>query len=98
MQDDSDQVKLKLVQKPEGFELRDKRSDKSGQGADWLPVDALYSVQQRLADKNCSALMVVWREVNPDGTTSTCTRYAGDRTTKLDLLITALGKTMGWAS
>lgn len=97
MQDDHDQVKLKLIPKPEGFDLRDKRSDKSGRGADWTPNDALYSTQQLIKDKEIVGLSVCWFEKKPDGTITPVYRYAGESNLKLRLLVSAMGSEMGWS-
>ena len=31
-----------MIQEPEGFELRDRRSDKSRSAADWTPADGIF--------------------------------------------------------
>jgi hypothetical protein len=48
-----------MIVKPEGYDLRDRRSDKSRSAADWLPVDALYSASTDVGDATC--LFVGWR-------------------------------------
>ena len=87
---------LKLVPKPEGFELRDKRSDKSGRGCDWLPADAVYDASHMMSLGDCTAVVIVWMEKRPDGSQRVYRRYAGPPGDKLLLLIEALGKEMGW--
>lgn len=56
---------LRLVPKPEGYELRDKRSEKRNSAADWTPADALYDASQRIIDKQVSGLVAYWWERDP---------------------------------
>jgi hypothetical protein len=87
---------MKLIPKPEGFELRDKRSDKSCSGADWQVGDALYDAQQEINKADCNAVMVLWTQVEADGSTSTRYRYAGMPGSGERLFLNGLGKFMGW--
>lgn len=87
---------MKLIPKPEGFELRDKRSDKSGSGADWQVGDALYDAQQEISKTECTAVMILWTKLEADGSTSTGYRYAGKPGSGERLLLNGLGKFMGW--
>lgn len=87
---------MKLIPKPEGFELRDKRADKSGDGADWQVGDAVYDAQQEINKVDCNAVLVIWQKVEADGTTSTNYRYAGKPGAGERLFINGLGKFMGW--
>lgn len=89
---------LKLVPKPEGFELRDKRSDKSGMGCDWAPQDALYAVSQEMLkpDVNCDAVLIIYRQKFPNGSKLTCTKFSGESDAAADLLLNGMAKMMGW--
>lgn len=59
---------LKIVPEPEGFKLRDKRSDKSGSAQDWLPEDALHDASLEIAKHGVDgALVVMWYTNNPNG-------------------------------
>lgn len=89
---------LKLVPKPEGFELRDRRSNKTGMGCDWEPQDALYDVSKEIAkpDVDCDAVMVIFRKRLPSGGTLTCVRFSGASCDGPDLLLNGMAKFMGW--
>lgn len=89
---------LKLVPKPEGFELRDRRSDKSGLGRDWEPQDALYDVYMEISkpDVDCDAVLVIYRKRMESGDTLTCTRFSGQRSDVAELLLNGMAKIMGW--
>lgn len=96
MQDNHDKVTLKLIPKPEGFELRDRRSDKTGKGCDWLPADAVYQADHMMKQGNTIAVVVVWMEERPDGSQRVYRRFAGETGNKLRLLMEAIGTEMGW--
>ena len=49
-------------EKPEGFDLRDRRSDKTKLSIDWAPADALYDAAQALKSQSCKELVVIWWE------------------------------------
>jgi hypothetical protein len=52
---------LKAVEKPHGFELREKRADKLNDGSKWLPEDALFDASEQLKSQPPSgALVVAW--------------------------------------
>lgn len=89
---------LKLVPKPEGFELRDKRSDKSGMGCDWEVQDALYATSQEVAkpDSNVDAVLIIYRKRFAHGGTLTCTRFAGPADSCASMLLNGMAKLMGW--
>lgn len=59
---------LKVLPKPEGYDLRAARAEKSGSARDWLPEDALYEAAKRIAEKGAhGAVVVAWYEKNEDG-------------------------------
>lgn len=58
---------LRLVPKPEGFELRDKRSEKDKNPARWTPADAIYDASQRMQLYEATQLVVYWWEKREDG-------------------------------
>lgn len=97
MQDDHDQVKkLRLLPKPEGFDLRDKRSDKSNCAMDWTPADALYDAQKFMDGQKVAAVAVFWFSRSQDNALIPHMRFAGPTDLRLKLLITELGREMGW--
>ena len=53
------------MDKPDGFDFRDRRSDKTGDSHDWTGHDALYSARQGMP-VDAKAAVIVW--MNPDGT------------------------------
>jgi hypothetical protein len=90
---------MKLISKPEGFDLRDKRSDKSNKGADWTVQDALFDASKTIAEAkaHCSGALVLWREVDAQGNGSTHYRYAGDFEMNAPaLIVSGMGSVMGW--
>jgi len=90
---------VKLITKPEGFDLRNKRSDKSNKGADWSVQDALFDASQKIAisSDHCSGVLILWREVDLDGKGSTHYRYSGDSDMNAPaLIISGMGSVMGW--
>lgn len=52
---------LRILPRPEGFELRDKRSSKHCNAADWTPQDALYDASQVMGD-DAQAALILWRD------------------------------------
>lgn len=70
---------MKPVPKPEGFEMRDKRSTKSNKASDWTPSDALYSASTRIAGKRVDDLVVYWWEVD-EGSGDRILRFAQSST------------------
>jgi len=61
---------LRAVPKPEGFDLRDRRSEKTNDATAWLPEDALYDAQQAMRGKMkpTSAMVVAWFYHDEEGT------------------------------
>lgn len=64
---DNERPPLRLVPKPDGYELRDKRSTKEDDPSVWTPADALYDASERIRGKDVSQLVVYWWERKPDG-------------------------------
>lgn len=91
-------VDLKLVSKPEGFEWRDRRSDKTGMGCDWTPQDALFDSSQEIAkpDVDCDAVLIIYRKRLSNGSTLTCTKFSGPTDAVTSLLLNGMAKIMGW--
>lgn len=56
------------IPKPEGYDLRNKRSERSQNAKDWLPEDALYkaSIDMKIAQP-ADAMMIAWFYYNEDG-------------------------------
>ncbi len=54
-------TQLRLIPKPEGFELRDKRSSKHSSAAEWTPQDALYDASQGMNADVTDVVVVLWR-------------------------------------
>ena len=95
-------TELKLVPKPEGFELRDKRSSKSNNVDDWLPTDALYDAQYEMTHiedpkMKVVSTAVIWFVETEEGALILRTRFASNSPhLLLRLVVAALGKIMGW--
>lgn len=54
-------MSLKLVPKPDGYELREKRANKKENCELWLPEDALHSASKRMAaEPPVLAAVVAW--------------------------------------
>lgn len=87
---------MKLVPKPEGFELRDKRSDKSNDGSLWSAQDALHGASQEMAKYEVMDALICWRELHKDSTTTVHYRHAGPTGTAPSLIMQAFGRMMGW--
>lgn len=59
-------MELKVIPKPVGFDVSEKRADKAADASKWLPADALYSAFEELIKaKGVKALIVAWYEVDP---------------------------------
>jgi len=73
------------MDKPEGFDLRDRRSDKTSSAKDWQPRDALYAAARDMpADAECS--FVCWK----DSRGLSCWRASGTIEQLDSLLLRAL--------
>ncbi len=59
---------MKLVSRPEGFDLRERRAKKQGDAKQWTPADALYDASERSAKMDVTQLAVYWWERLGDGT------------------------------
>lgn len=55
------------VEKPEGYDLREKRADKASDAKKWTPPDALYSSAERIKGKEITQLVAYWWERQEDG-------------------------------
>lgn len=51
------------MDKPDGFDFNNRRSDKSNSSSDWTPSDALYSAHEGMS-KGAKAAIVIWREAD----------------------------------
>lgn len=60
---------MKIIPKPEGFDLRAARADKAGDGRLWKPDDALYDAYQQMQTQPANvALLIGWyHRVLPSG-------------------------------
>lgn len=87
---------MKLISKPEGFDLRDRRSDKTGKGSDWTVADAVYSAHKDITATKSDAVMVVWRQLNDDGSTTVRFSFSGPPDAGAALLLNAVGRYMSW--
>lgn len=81
-------MSLKLVPKPEGFELNRIRADKTSDATRWHPEDAFYDAYLDM-QKNpaVKALVVAWYESDGKGNIILRNRIAGESNND----ITALG-------
>lgn len=88
---------LKLIPKPEGYEFRDKLSEKANDAALWQPTDALFDASAAMKDRPIHSAIVVWSENLPDGARKIHFRHSGPEGTATTLIVHALGRLMGWA-
>ena len=57
----------RIVPKPEGYELREKRGAKAGNASTWTPADAVYFASKDIQNAQVSELVVYWWAKGPDG-------------------------------
>ncbi len=57
---------MKIVPKPEGFEMRQKRADKAEVSRLWLPEDAMHAASAAMKDPKL-AILVAWYEKHENG-------------------------------
>lgn len=82
---------MKIVEKPEGFELRDLRSARKHDAAEWIAHDAVYDAST-VIPKNAKVAAVLWRD--PD-TGWAKARYAGTADEIVALLSRSLHARLG---
>jgi len=59
---------LRIIQKPEGFDLRFARAEKENNGKCWTPEDVLYDAQQLMGKHPpTQAALVAWYTRLPNG-------------------------------
>lgn len=87
---------MKLVDKPEGFDFRDKRSDKSRNGSDWEPRDAIYAASETFKNKEIDAVIVIYRERLSEGGTKINHIFAGPQDSGAQLILSGMGRFMNW--
>lgn len=59
-------MSLKVIPKPAGFDVSEKRADKAADASKWLPTDALYSAFEEITKAaGIKALSVAWYETDP---------------------------------
>ena len=76
---------MNSVEKPGGFDLRDRRSSRAGDARLWDPRDALYDASLVMPeDAKCAA--VVW----VDAKETVHARYAGEKSNVIAALTTVL--------
>lgn len=89
---------LKVVPKPEGFDLRQRRADRDHDATAWAVHDALYESALEMDSPpesgRIDGVVIGWRVNYDDGTFSTFYRQAGQCGPAL--LVAILGKMMGW--
>lgn len=92
-------VELKLVPKPEGFDLRDRRSDKKCDASLWTPHDALYDAQQNLvkSGEECDALVVFFRVRLSSGRWVVKRRVSGNGDAVRITALRGIGDLMQWS-
>lgn len=64
-----------VIEKPLGFELRDKRSDKTRKSDDWTAQDALFDASQAIKGGEVEDVVILWRE---KGSNDVLFRQAGN--------------------
>lgn len=58
---------MTAVEKPEGYEFREKRADKANKASLWTAQDAIYSTAERIKDEDVTQLVVYWWSRNAEG-------------------------------
>ena len=58
---------MTTVEKPDGYEFREKRADKENKAALWTAQDAIYNTSERIRDKDVTQFVAYWWERGPDG-------------------------------
>jgi hypothetical protein len=57
-----------MIPEPEGFELREKRAERSGSARDVTPLDALFDAYERVkSNPKVQCLFVCWYELSENG-------------------------------
>lgn len=90
---------LRLVPKPDGFELRERRSGRDRDGSQWQPQDALYDASRKIeeATGRVTSVVVIWREeFEDDNSQVTNYRSAGPHGHPQLSVMNVLGRMMGW--
>jgi hypothetical protein len=87
---------VKLVPKPDGYELRTRRADKHETCEAWESRDALYEASQLMEGKDVLACVVIWQEVDGKGETKVYARRAGPADTTARITMSKAGHYMGW--
>jgi hypothetical protein len=89
---------LRVIPKPDGFGLRDRRSSKSSDASKWTADDALYDAHSQIAADGLpiAAMFVCWTVVNPDGSKREKFRAAGDADGIISCVERAKGSYMRW--
>ncbi len=77
----------KEIPKPAGFDLRNKRSNKSNKASDWTPADALYAAHLAVKENGAQELIVLWWEPQSDGTRYLRWRMACTKTAEMTHLL-----------
>lgn len=87
---------MKLIPKPDGFDLRDRRSTKSASCEQWEPRDALYDASTAMNGKEVDCAIVIWRERQKDGNATICSRRCGNADAVARVVMEEVGRYMGW--
>jgi hypothetical protein len=87
---------VKLVPKPEGYELRTRRADKQESCEAWEPRDALYEASQIMEGKDIRACVVIWQEVDAKDNRKVVARRAGPADLTARITMQKAGHYMGW--
>lgn len=55
------------IEKPAGYDLREKRAEKEAKSSAWTAEDAVYSTHDRIKGKDITQFVAYWWERMPDG-------------------------------
>jgi len=58
---------MTAVEKPEGYDFREKRADKENKAALWTAQDAIYNTAERIKSESVTQLVVYWWARNAEG-------------------------------
>lgn len=90
---------LRVVPKPEGFELREARSRKLQDGAKWEAMDVLHAASKQIADAGgkVTSCVVVWsEECKEENSRDVMYRSCGPADERKAILMNLFGRMMGW--
>lgn len=82
---------LKVIPKPEGYDMAVRRADKTTNALNWGIADALYSAYEDMQKKPAvKAIVIGWYEEDENGEITLRNRIAGDTNNDMTALAVEL--------